>query len=408
MKKNLFFVLAVAGMLAGCSSSESVDVLVSPVDNPVDYSKVPIQVGVGRIATLNVRGTGTVGDIEGGTQNVWRGQTVNVMMFEKGTLNLAIKDKELDQNPIYNGTPFTTPDGDVSAVAKDASKAINYYPQSGQFDFWGYRLDGAELDEQPVAEVDAEVAEYTLKYAGEKVGLNFEIDGSQDVMIAKAQPSATDLTDHAAAAARAYSAYAARNGVQPELIFKHLLTRLNFQVVGGDENAINPTTGIFVKGVAVKSKATGQLVVAYTGEEIADANRIEWTEGQELKGLNVRSRAPGVTNPNTNLLDTLIYTQPTSTTEPTQLGEAVLVAPADQYEVVITLFQSKPVVEGGENIRREFSVSANVTKEGGFLLGHSYNVVIKLYGLQEIEITTTLTGWENGGDLPIITPEDND
>lgn len=405
MKKNLFFVLAVAGMLASCSSSESVDVLVSPVDNPVDYSKVPIQVGVGRIATLNVRGTGTVGDIEGGVNNVWRGQTVNVMMFEKNTLNLAIKDKELDQTPIYNGTAFTTPDGEVSAVAKDASQAINYYPQSGQFDFWGYRLDGAELDEQPVAEEDTEATEFTLKYAGEKVGLNFQIDGSQDVMIAKAQPSATDLTDHAAAAARAYSAYAARNGVQPELIFKHLLTRLNFQVVGGDENAINPITGIFVKGVAVKSKATGQLIVAYTGEEIADANRIEWTEGQDLVGLNVRERDGN--DPNTNLVD-LTPTQPTSTTEPTQLGEAVLVAPADQYEVVITLFQSKPVVEGGENISREFSVSANVTKVGGFLLGHSYNVVIKLYGLQEIEITTTLTGWENGGDLPPITPEDND
>lgn len=419
MKKSLFFALAVAGMLAGCSSNESFDGdSYTEVNQDADYSKVPIQIGVSRIASLDVRGTGTVGDVTGGANNVWKGQLINVLMFERGTLNLAIKDKELDKNPIYNRVAFATPNGSISAIATDTTSAINYYPQKGNFDFWGYRLDGADTvynAQQPVPTV-IPGDEYTYGYTGDTLKLDFTIDGTQDVMIAKAKqgeaiPGAAD----SAANARAFSAYSARNGVQPELIFKHLLTRLNFKVVAGDANAVgdndptNPAnTGIWVKAIGVKSKATGKLIAAYNkateeaNDTLADNERIEWIA--TLDTLTLRSR-DGV-NPNTNLLDTLTYTQPESTTTPTQLGDAILVAPANQYEIIITLLQDKPVVSGGANVRNEFTVPATITRNGGFLLGHSYNVTITLYGMQQIEITTTLTGWENGGNID-ITPEDN-
>ena len=42
-----------------------------------------------------------------------------------------------------------------------------------------------------------------------------------------------------------------------------------------------------------------------------------------------------------------------------------------------------------------------------FTAGYSYNVVIKIYGLEEVEITVTLDEWKDGGET-IIDPDDED
>lgn len=423
MKKLVFFVI-IAGLLTGCTLNDNLDANV-PSQDPDFNLYVPIEIGLGQV-TVNTRGTGTVGGTAGTANNVWCNQMVNILMFKKGTLDLALIDPVDDPNPIYDHAVFRTQEveGSFSNRAIDMTGSIKYYPSQGEFDFWGYRLDGADASfTPPVYDVDAT----GCSYPGDELKLDFKIDGSQDIMVAKAVPSADDWTNRPRAAARAFSAYAARNGVQPELIFEHLLTRLDFVVVAGD-SAATGTYGIFVDTITVASKATGKLIAAYTANVTkADDKRIEWDEtaGKEMLYLKRRPVAGDLTfDPitpveNQNLVD-LDPIQPTGKGGPftndfvpdsVKVGEALLVAPDTEYEIVIKLHQdvlTQDNVNTPEVKRKNFSHTntLKLEKGGAFLKGHTYKVVVKLHGLTEINVMATLTGWQEGETIS-ISPEAN-
>ena len=119
--------------------------------------------------------------------------------------------------------------------------------------------------------------------AGNQITVPFEIDGTQDLMVAATTPSATYDDEYL------YSAKSSRNGIKPTMAFKHLLTSLTFKVKPKSEDisdkATNPTTsaqwkpGYQIANIQVKSKATGELVVAYTGA--AEPERIIWDAAQD-------------------------------------------------------------------------------------------------------------------------------
>ena len=99
----------------------------------------------------------------------------------------------------------------------------------------------------------------------------------------------------------------------------------------------------------------------------------------------------------------------------TQVGEALLAIPADKYEITINLEQEVQV-KGDKNSptpddfqTKEYTYNAElkntVNPEKGFEPGYSYNVTITVYGLSEIQITTTLIPWEDGGNIE-MNPED--
>lgn len=297
MKKYFIFAaIATAGLFASCSSSDDV-ISGNPNDiqNP-DGDRVAIVLNVGSNASTAVtRGSGTVGAVQGQGDNFWASQKINVFMFKDGTTDLATDGNEA----IYDNTELTTPTGVTSGVAEErvANAPANdpgnthvkhrYYPMTGNqlYDFWGYHVDGCAT------------GAYTNTNGIVKVP--FKIDGSQDLMAAKTRIKEWDNTDatknytdaekdamfggHDAAAkdkydvavAAAYSAKAARNGLQPDLLFKHLLTRFTFVVKGGNYDACGwadattpPAegqhyTGVFIKSIELYSETTGDIVAAY-------------------------------------------------------------------------------------------------------------------------------------------------
>ena len=103
-------------------------------------------------------------------------------------------------------------------------------------------------------------------------------------MVATTTPSDAAYAD--ANPANIYSAKSARNGVVPNLSFKHLLTSLTFKVKAKSRDittaATNPTTdvnwmpGYQITNITLQSMSTGELIVAYTGDE--PANRIIWDD----------------------------------------------------------------------------------------------------------------------------------
>ena len=324
--KKYFLFAAVAGMLASCSSESLTGS--DPNIEPTQEDRVPIEINVASAQTKAItRGVGTVGDVSTGT-NIWQGEKVNVFMFEKGTLTLATDGT----NALYDNVALTTPDDgtsasgiayeyyDSDATPGDDRVRYKYYPISGNFDFWGYYADDAAG--APVR--DAAAPNTT------KITVPFSIDGTQDLMVAKAKltDAQNDNTNptyaawHAAGVdqSRYYSAYAARKNIQPDMTFNHLLTRLTFSVLAGNDEtrgftAAGPAlpaddeiyTGVFIKSIKVESLKDGELIVAYTGTDKALTDLISFTESatpaaadslwMDLPGERTGATLPPLYNP---------------------------------------------------------------------------------------------------------------
>lgn len=426
--KKLFLMGAVAslGLLASCSSDDDL----STGGNGKDGLQ-KIKIGMGVQANVATRGTGTVGAV-GEKENTWAKQTVNVYMLNKGTLDLA----KFGEHPIYENTVLTTPADNASGIATELVENVpqyKYYPTTKTaFDFWGYRLDDADVtaaedkegSENAAAIKSNKFVPYT---SGDSLLIGFNIDGTQDIMAGKAVPTEEEI-NKCGGEANIYSAFAARREVQPNIKFEHLLSRLNFQVLDGKKTeTTDEDKAVKVTGITVKSKATGKLVIAYQGEAttfanvsdqlIVDKDADAEKDAALLKELKVMKRADGAA-----LTDKLVDLTPVTPkwnngmAMATQVGEALLAIPADKYEITINLKQ-KVQVKGDKGHptdpddfqEKEYTYTADlkntVNPEKGFEPGYSYNVTITVYGLSEIQITTTLIPWKDGGNIE-MNPED--
>lgn len=418
--------VASLGLLASCSSDDDL----STGGNGKDGLQ-QIKIGMGVQANVATRGTGTVGAV-GAENNKWANQTVNVYMLNKGTLDLA----KFGEDPIYENTVLTTPDGNASGIATELVDGVaqyKYYPTTKTaFDFWGYRLDDANdttaTDQDGSATAAAIKNNKFVPYtSGDSLLIGFKIDGTQDIMAGKAVPTEEEITK-CGGKDNIYSAFAARRDVQPNIKFEHLLSRLNFQVLDGKKTeTTDPDKAVKVTGITVKSKATGKLVIAYQGakttfENVSDQLIVDKDADSEkdaalLKELKVKQRESASSPLTDNLVDLKPVTPKWNNgmAMATQVGEALLAIPADKYEITINLKQKvqvkgdKGTPQEGDFEEKEYTYEADlkntVNQEKGFEPGYSYNVTITVYGLSEIQITTTLTPWKDGGNIE-MNPED--
>ena len=402
MKKMYFFALAAAGLMTACSSDDAV----SNGGGADETALVPIQIGVSPVS-VTTRGTGTVGSTAG-DNNKWAGQTINIYMFDKGTLTPAQFCYGPDDTPfdIYNNTKFTAPSDAANGVAKDATGKINYYPINGKFDFWGYRIDDATLAET-TSEEDSIKTDGNGKKALYKT---ITINGSQDVMGGKATLDTTDeLGDQAA---NYFSAYSARKGVQPTISFAHKLTRFTFTVVPGNKSAAGKVDedekikGVKILGISVNTPTKATLPVAWE-EGYADDTNISF-DAESAADLKLMQRSTDASaNDNLVGLEAVDLQDKWSTTDgkgvEVAAGEALLVAPGQEaYSMTVNLSQTVPVWETGkvpdgqeqyQEVKTVFTKDIKLNS-GAFQPGYSYNVKITVYGLEKIEVSAELQPWK--------------
>ena len=327
MNKKFYFALALtAGLFASCSSDDlTSQAPASPNVNDNDQALISIAVEKPGVT----RGTGTVGGTTTST-NVWAGQTFNLFMFEKGTFNPAQKTVDdgtgtggtMDVD-IYNNAQMSTPnDGTTTAASYviGTEEQMNYYPTTGAYSFWAYRVDDAGTGAAGVG-VPVGVGDNTAT----EVKIPFTIDGSQDILTA-IPDEAGDLADlqngtngvqraSTATADQIYTAYSSRRGVTPTLQFKHQLTRLTFQVKAATievSNAALPAgagasyNGFSVTGITVKSKSEGNIIAAWKDGSSYTAQGVEFTKASEdwadpstLVSMPLKSRGQEVNTPQT-------------------------------------------------------------------------------------------------------------
>ena len=324
-KKFYFGLVATAALFASCSSDDlSVNEARQDVLN--GDGRAPIELLLSSPSSTT-RGTGTVGgmaatDTSTDPNNKWGGQTFKVSMFKKNSLEYALSDPAVTTSYIYKDAVFTAPNelagvpGGTPAMEVTSTESggliveskVSYFPQEGNFDFWAYRTDGAEGNNEPAV-------------SGTSMVLDFTIDGSQDIMTSKAVPNVSENNINPETgigdgtygtkevpAGRIFSAYSVRRDVKPMLKFQHQLARIAFKVKGSKDlcdKSADPTDNtatvandlaVKVTAIKLKSLATGKLHVAYTADP---ANGIiEWTEGSEAV-MSLKQRGVTYTTPAT-------------------------------------------------------------------------------------------------------------
>ena len=413
MKKLFFFALAAAGLLTACSNEDTLG-----GNGEQNVSEQQIRLGVAS-SKVQTRGTGTVGGMTE-AENVWAGQTLWVYMLQKGSMDLAyykapaVGSTAAAETEVFNNKEFKAPNKDdntKSGLATTADGTIAYYPVSGNYDFWGYRVDDAVTGTPDVKLVDDTDNEVAADQATKRV-VDIVINGSQDIMAGKAVPSDAEVIKLGNYDDNFYSAYAARKGVQPNITFNHLLTRFTFEVRAGSKAtaglpAGGNTDAVKVTGVSVDSKTTGTLTVAYTGATKEAADLLTFTG--DASPLKLQQRSATAVDNN----DPLVALEPVSLTwtdenaamgDVLKIGEALLVAPGEtEYPLTIALSQDVLQTVGEAKVTMPLEQKATIKMDGEkkFEPGKSYKVTITVYGLEEIEVTATLVPWVDGGSIDI-------
>lgn len=366
MKRFLFFATLFAAVLTGCSKNVQTQ---DPLD---DGTPVAVRFGASSVKTAVVKSTGAV-------QTEWNGQTLNIYGFDKSVTDFST-------TPFINNIAAVAPQG----VNKGGIDVLNplynepfYYVAGKYYDFYGYHIDDAATS-KPVGEAT-------------RVYVPFTIDGSQDLMIAMADQNA----DIAAAGAqetvtadKAYSAYAARRGVQPNLLFKHQLARFTFEIIAGSEAG----SDIYVNEITLDSKNSGNLVVVGAGRGLADVAEDKVALSLKEVGPSGASQALTPVKPNT-----FVATKD----NPVSVGESLMVIPGEtSYK--LSIYTSQDGVSTSID-PQEWTLDINsiVGKPEGavaFDAGYSYKVTVLIYGLEEVKVTAELEDWKDGGST-VIDPD---
>ena len=189
---------------------------------------------------------------------------------------------------------------------------------------------------------------------------------------------------------KAYSAFAARRGVQPNLLFKHQLARFTFEIVAGSEAGSN----IFVTGIGVESKFKGNLTVVGANTGITDVNEETARLALQEKGGNGIQALTEV-KPDAYVAGKTNYKA---------IGESVMVIPGEEsYKIYVSTRQDGVNTEIAPqewtlNIANIENAPEGATK---FEAGYSYKIKIVIYGLEEVKITAELEDWKDGGSTTI-------
>lgn len=376
MKKyHLFAAVAAIASLAACTKSP-----VTTVEQEED-ARVAVRFGLGAPLDVRVKSVGSVGGTEA-QGNVWNGQELKIYGFERTVADFT-------SAAFIDNVSATAPVGEQKGALSVTNAAANnepfYYTSGLYYDFYGYFIDDAATAE-PVK-------------TAEGIYVPFTLDGSQDLMIAKADQQ-TDI-DAAGAAdkvteARAYSAYAARRGVQPTLSFKHLLSRFTFKIVAGSESAAD----ISVDAISLVSRNSGNLVVVGGARGLADIaeNTVELFLQQRGENGAMETLTPAKTGAYTESRDNAV-----------SVGESLMVIPGEA-EYALKIYMSK---DGSETAIEPYTRTIKISEITGapegataFDAGYSYDVTAVIYGLEDVRITAELEPWKDGGHTTIDPDEE--
>lgn len=390
MKKEWLLAMCATAMMASCAKDKTI-----ALDNGADGTPEEIILGAGQYLSAEVeqgqpmkaasRGIGSVGDLA--ATNNWNGETVYVY----GIVSKLIGDEQPtitgDAQFAINGEAATAPAGTAKdALAWKETDKHYYYDGNNLYDFYGCHVDGAATDMAIPGGTNL---------ADDGFSVHVTINGTQDLMVAMPDKendrTAVGVDPEVTDTKYLYSAWSSRRGVKPNLVFKHVLTRLTFKAKCGDDPA--PTQSVKITSIQVtKAISDGTLTIIPVG-----GGNQGFAPGTTTADFALMAPA---SDPDTSKeLETFSGKDITNTGDGAdafqQIGVPMMLVPGEKYTIVINTEQNN---EKG-------TITKEVTFAGGFVAGKNYNINITVYGLQEIAVDATLTAWGEGGDID-IDPDD--
>lgn len=359
----------------------------------VEPQKILMFVGNSNEITIGTKGHGVVG-----TDGL-DGKIFYVYSFLRGNLDMSYEpscaendytcliDASIDDPSSIHGRPvFWNPETNVVEWAFEAEPL--YYPVGESrgltYDFFAYYVDDMDLDNEDFHRSD------------DAVTIDIEIDGSQDIMSSVSKPSEEELARGAETEEEisyrescSYSYYTAQCGIHPRFVFKHHLVKLDFKLVPGTTSGM--TKNMIVDKIEVVSKNKGQFIVAAINEDNLGVSfsgdrvplMLKEADGSDYIPRELSTSVDGTSDGVINDLGSL------------------LVAPDDEYELLITLTEKNYITGEPLPPAPPMSKTLYLGKEGNLLSfegGNEYLVTLTIFGQMDVRVTTELTDWNYGGD----------
>ena len=379
MNKTWIFATMALALGTSCSKEKGIDI--------DDSSRQEILLGTG--ATINVspasRGYGAVGGLTGA--NNWNGETVYVY----GINNTATGDAKF----AINAQEAKAPSGAVTGTLTWVGNNVHYYYNGNDlYDFYAVHVNDAVSDAANALKIapgtDLEETPLTV---------DLTLNGTQDIMVA-VPDKAKDIegNDKVTDVSKLYSAWSSRRGVKPNLVFTHLLTRLNFMAKCG--NTVLPEEGKEIKITKIEvldvfNKATLSIIPEQKLTTIPKdpEAKVNFELMKEDGGDLVPFDTPH---------------EVASKDEFEQVGANMLVCPEPEYSIKAYLEQD---ADGNGEIseveKTEKPYPVKLEDEKVFEAGYMYNINLTVYSLQEIVVDATLKPWIKGDDVNIGQDEDS-
>lgn len=395
MLKKLFYTFLAGSMLLSCTDDSYRGAEVDGIsDEPI-----PVQVVVGNPDNMFVtRGHGAVDE----NSEFWKGSPIYVYAFKKDLLTSFMSTSRNDNwNCLVDGSIDNKGSlagrvaqiGELDSYATWAGEQV-YYPVSTQpYDFYAYFIDDMSVPDNSIVRTD------------DRISFPVEIDGSQDLMSAKAafdegyynldgysEEEKANLMNYS------FGAYTAALRIDPVIYFKHHLTRLCFDLYSGYSE--NTGKEIYVDSIKVRSRTRAEFTVVskHTEEMGLDfskdtrpAESLPYLKLKDKNGAELKSQllppAPEEVNMNN------IYAE----VDPVRVGESLLIAPDSEYDLILYLSEYLPTGHIHQN-----KVQQTITPSSGtFEPGYQYRIRFAIYGVTEVKVSVSLTEWNNGGEIEV-------
>ena len=379
MKKILFF--AAAAIVAAACAKEGPQAAQVEVTSPAENgAEMAINFGTNLKATVATKAQGSV-DSWDATQNLYIYGFERKLNEETQQVYLDFADAKINNVLATSPAKVEEPTLTGALEVKDANGQPYYYEGNKTYDFFGYYVDDLTV---------------TPQVAQDGILVPVVLTGAEDVMVATANPEVDGVSLENPR--YAYSAYAARRGVQPTLKFEHQLVQFKFNIESG----------------SAKAEEENLKVTALTLDALNAADL--YVAGTTLGFKNVSTELATL-----NLFDFEGYEVPNLGAEAAKIGDCIMVIPntvngalaaEDTFSGKVYLTQEAMTEAVPVDFTLKFSEVKDVpvNAEGlpvisAFEAGYSFDVTIKVYSLEKIEISAELTEWVNGGNVNIDTDE---
>lgn len=434
---SIFLIVLNCILFSSCSDSGEFEYSNKNEETPLDLDETqPISFYSGIEPVVSTKGTGVIGGEE--TESLWNGQKIRIFAVNKYRIPESLVMGY--EAPLGNGVEVIMQDDNsqIIELAKPDGTPY-YYPRTGLFNFFAYYSDDAVSENLRSGIYDAENNAYYVP---------FTIDGSQDLMFAKgALNSKDDKVISNDERQYLFGAHSSRMGWRPNLKFEHLLTRFTFDIAWGDDvrhNAGSEDTRtsheVYIKSISIKSRKTGKMYIIKSDEMpnlVWDSSDNDENSGNEipmyLKRVDVKGEklvnldygtgfdVTGINPENypnkTDLIEKIsqegftleqvlgnYHLDEEDTKKIVRVGDCLLIE-SGKEEYVMEMVVRQYYDRNGKYVDKsigehKYTISIREDEKGKpivFKPGYTYNILLKIYGIENIEVSTEVSDWQNGG-----------